>query len=136
MVGWWRKWRRATATRPTSSSTTPPRPWTASSPVGCEMGISRRGFLGCVAGSLTAGLPLDRPRRPVATSPRRVLLDLREQCALPESLSGYESALAGLGGGASVTRAHARAASGCALLIVPAALALPAAAVRAVLTCF
>jgi len=96
------------------------------------MGISRRGFLGCVAGSLTAGLPLDRPR-PVATRPRRVLLDLREQCALPESLSGYESALAGLG--ASVTRADARAASGCALLIVPAALALRAAAVRAIVTC-
>jgi len=96
------------------------------------MGISRRGFLGCVAGSLTAGLPLDRPR-PVATRPRRVLLDLREQCALPESLSGYESALAGLG--ASVTRADARAASGCALLIVPAALALPATAVRAIVTC-
>jgi len=98
------------------------------------MGITRRGFLGCVAGSLTAGLPLDRPR-PVATSPRRVVLDLGEQCALPESLSGYESALAGLGGGASVTHADARAASGCALLIVPAALALRAAAVRAIVTC-
>src|SRR2546423_223415 len=96
------------------------------------VGIHLRGFLGGVAGSLPAGLPLDRPR-PVATSPRRVLLDLGEQCALPESLSGYESALAGLGGGASVTHADARAASGCALLIVPAALPLRAAAVRATL---
>src|SRR5256885_13676192 len=124
MVGWWRKWRRATATRPTSSSTAPPRAWTASSPDGCEMGITRRGFLGCVAGSLTAGLPLDLGR-PVDARPRRVLLDLREQCGLRESVAGYESALAGLG--AEVT-------SRCTPLIVPAALDIPPPAGRAILS--
>src|SRR2546429_268865 len=34
------------------------------------MGVTRRGFLGCVAGSLTAGLPFDVPRR-VRTGPLR-----------------------------------------------------------------
>jgi len=34
------------------------------------MGITRRGFLGCVAGSLTAGLPFDGPRRIDAGPPR------------------------------------------------------------------
>ena len=88
------------------------------------MGITRRGFLGCVAGSLTAGLQLGRPLR-VDTSPRRVLLDLRGQCALPESLLGYESALAGMG--TEVT-------SRCTPLIVPAALDIPPPAVRAILS--
>src|SRR5437660_9853553 len=89
------------------------------------MGITRRGFLGCVAGSLTAGLPFDVPRR-VEASPRRVLLDLREHCGLRESVAGYESALAGLG---------TRVASRCTLLIVPAALDVPPPAVRAIMGC-
>jgi len=89
------------------------------------MGITRRGFLGCVAGSLTAGLPFDVPRR-VEASPRRVLLDLREHCGLRESVAGYESALAGLG---------TRVASRCTLLIVPAALDIPPPAVRAIMGC-
>jgi len=62
------------------------------------MAISRRRFVGCVAGSLTAGLSLDL-RRPVDAGPRRVLLDLGEHCGLRESVAGYESALAGLGTG-------------------------------------
>ena len=88
------------------------------------MGITRRGFLGSVAGSLTAGLSLDLGR-PVDARPRRVLLDLREQCGLRESVAGYESALAGLG--AEVT-------SRCTPLIVPAALDIPPPAVRAILS--
>src|SRR5881392_1717682 len=86
------------------------------------MGITRRGFLGCVAGSLTAGLPFDVPRR-IEPGPRRVLLDLREHCGLRESVAGYESALAGLGTGVT---------SRCTLLIVPAALDILPRAVRAI----
>src|SRR5213076_2883245 len=89
------------------------------------MGITRRGFLGCVAGSLTAGLPFDVPRR-IEPGPRRVLLDLRQHCGLRESIAGYESALAGLG--TEVT-------SRCTLLIVPAALDIPPPAVRAITSC-
>jgi len=88
------------------------------------MGITRRGFLGCVAGSPTAGLSLDLGR-PVDARPRRVLLDLRTQCGLRESVAGYESALAALG--AEVT-------SRCTPLIVPAALDIPPPAVRAILS--
>src|SRR5205814_8267635 len=89
------------------------------------MGITRRGFLGCVAGSLTAGLPFDVPRR-IEPGPRRVLLDLREHCGLRESVAGYESARAGLGTGVT---------SRCTLLIVPAALDIPPPAVRAITSC-
>ena len=88
------------------------------------MAISRRHFLGCVAGSLTAGLSLDLPR-PVAAGSRSVLLDLGEQCGLGESVRGYESALAGLG-----TRVTSR----CRLLIVPAAVDVPPPAVRAIVS--
>ena len=87
------------------------------------MGITRRYFLGCVAGSLTAGLPFDVPRR-VEESSRRVLLDLGEHCGLRESVAGYESALASLG-----------TTSRCTLLIVPAALDIPPPALRAIESC-
>jgi hypothetical protein len=89
------------------------------------VGITRRHFLGCVAGSLTAGLPFAVPRRGEA-SPRRVLLDLREHCGLRESVAGYESALASLGTGVP-TRGT--------LLIVPAALDIPPPAVEAIMRC-
>ena len=89
------------------------------------MAISRRRFVGCVAGSLTAGLSLDL-RRPVDAGPRRVLLDLGEHCGLRESVAGYESALAGLGTGVT---------SRCTLLIVPAALDIPPPAVGAIMSC-
>jgi hypothetical protein len=89
------------------------------------VGFTRRHFLGCVAGSLTARLPFDVSRR-VEASPRRVLLDLREHCGLRESVAGYESALAGLGTGVT---------SRCTLLIVPAALHIPPSAVRAIVSC-
>ena len=89
------------------------------------MAITRRRFLGCVAGSLTAGLSLDLAR-PVEAGPRSVLLDLEEQCGLRESVRGYESALAGLG-----TRVTSR----CRLLIVPAAVDIPPPAVGAIMGC-
>jgi hypothetical protein len=85
-------------------------------------GITRRHFLGCVAGSLTAGLPFDVPRR-VEESSRRVLLDLGEHCALRESVAGYESALASLG---TMSRST--------LLIVPAALDILPPARRAIVS--
>lgn len=83
--------------------------------------LTRRGFVGCVAGSLTAVLPLDLCRR--IETPKPVLLDLGEHCGLRESLSGYASALA-----------EAPAPSRCALLIVPAAVGLPPSAVRAIVS--
>ena len=86
------------------------------------MGISRRQFLGCAAGALAIGLPLDLTR-PVDARHRCLLLDLREQCGLRESVAGYASVLAGLSG-----------APHRATLIIPAALAIPPAAVRTIVT--
>ena len=94
------------------------------------MGITRRRFLGYAAGAVTMGLPFDlwRPGRSslaAETSPRWVLLDLREHGCLGESVSGYESALASLrAGGARLMRPEARCVSRCAVLIVPTALEL------------
>src|SRR2546426_3060170 len=105
------------------------------------MGITRRRFLGYAAGAVTMGLPFDlwRPGRSSLapeTSPRWVLLDLKEHGCLGESVSGYESALASLGAGeARLMRAEARWVSRCAVLIVPAALEIPLPAVRAIVTC-
>src|SRR3989442_5720972 len=109
------------------------------------MGVTRRRFLGCAAGAVTAGLPLDLWRRgrgwgrsslAVEASPRCVLLDLKEHGCLGESVSGYESALASLGAGeARLMRAEARWVSRCAVLIVTAALEIPLPAVRAIVSC-
>src|SRR6059036_1052613 len=95
------------------------------------MGMTRRRFLGCTAGAVTTGLPLELWR---AASPRGVfLLDLREHGCLGESVEGYESALAGLD--ARVLRVEAGRVPRCALLIVPAALELPSPAVRGIVRC-
>ncbi len=96
------------------------------------MGFTRRRFLRYTAGVLTAGLPgpsLDVTRR------GSVLLDLNEGGCFSESASGYESALASAG--AQWMRADARwlVPARCALLIVPAALDIPAPAVRAIVSC-
>src|SRR2546425_3585080 len=86
------------------------------------MGITRRRFLGCAAGAVTAGLPLDLWRRgrgrsslAAETSPKWVLLDLKEHGSLGESVSGYESALAslGAGGGGGGRVGCVEAAGGC-----------------------
>jgi hypothetical protein len=89
------------------------------------MGMTRRQFVSAAAGAM---VPLDR--WPIHRSPVAMLLDLKEQCSLRESLAGYESAL-----GDRSMRADARAVPRCAALIVPAALELPPAAIRAIATC-
>jgi len=104
------------------------------------MGMTRRRFLDCAAGAVTMGLPLDlwrRCRSPLAaeTSPRWVLLDLKEHGGLGESASGYESALATLGARFLCAEARWVFPSRCAVLIVPAALELPPPAVRAIVSC-
>src|SRR5438093_1475927 len=104
------------------------------------MGITRRRYLGYGAGAVTMGLPFDlwRPGRSslaAETSPRWVLLDLREHGCLGESVSGYESALACLEGGALLLRPEARCVSRCSVLIVPAPLEIPRAAVEAIVSC-
>lgn len=88
------------------------------------MNMSRRQFVSCTAGAM---LPLHlRPRdRPVP-----VLLDLQRHCSLRESLAGYESALAG-----RFARVDPNSVPSCSRLIVPAALEIPEAAVRAIATC-
>ena len=105
------------------------------------MGITRRRFLGYAAGAATLGLPFDlrhfgRSSLAAQTSPSWVLLDLKEHGCLGESVSGFESTLAGLGsGGARSMRAEAWPVPRCAVLIVPAALAIPPPAVGAIVSC-
>jgi len=96
------------------------------------MGITRRRFLGYTAGVVTAGLPGVSPE---VTRRGCVLLDLNEGGCFRESVSGYESALTSAG--AQWMRADARGVSArrCTVLIVPAALEIPPAAVRAIVSC-
>ena len=94
--------------------------------------LTRRRFVGRVAGSLAAVLPLDLPHR-IGPRPGRVILDLGEHCGLRESLSGYTSALGCLG--APVRGADARSLSRCGLLLVPAAVDVPPPAVAAIVGC-
>src|SRR6266571_5536630 len=96
------------------------------------MGITRRRFLGYTAGVVAAELPglsLQVTRRGC------VLLDLNEGGCFRESVSGFESALTSAG--AQWMRADARwvSARRCAVLIVPAALEIPAPAFRAITSC-
>jgi len=83
------------------------------------MVMGRREFLGFAAGALTVARPTLRSSSSDASV---VVLDLAEHCALRESLAGYERASAGL-----VSRRP--------LLIVPAAGAIPAAAVHQITNC-
>ena len=77
------------------------------------MVMSRRQFLGCAAGAITIALPTEGSP---GNEPSVVtVLDLKQHCSLRESIAGYELASAGV-----VSRRP--------VLIVPAALALPAAA--------
>src|ERR1051326_6569634 len=81
------------------------------------MGITRRRFLGYAAGATTLGLPFDlrhlgRSSLAAETNPRWVLLDLKEHGCLGESVSGFESALAGVGGGGCAGWAPAAAGGG------------------------
>src|SRR6266545_2040319 len=77
------------------------------------MVMSRRQFLGCAAGAITIALPTEGSP---GNEPSVVtVLDLKQHCSLRESIAGYELASAGV-----VSRRP--------VLIVAAALALPAAA--------
>ncbi len=103
------------------------------------MGITRRRFLGYAAGAATVGLrgrPLDlwRLGRSVGTSRSCVLLDLKAHGCLSDSVSGYESVLTSAG--VRWMRAEARSVSPArgAVLIVPAALEIPPAAVQAIVS--
>jgi len=84
------------------------------------MDMSRRGFLGCVAGAAATGLPLGRAtgqRSSLGSPPRASVLDLGEHCGIRESLSGYRRALGTL--------------SPCRdVLIVPGAVGIPPWAAR------
>jgi|SRR5690348_670746 len=95
------------------------------------MGITRRRFLGYTTGVVTAGLwrlPFDSTRRSC------VLLDLKEDCGLSESIAGYESALTSAGAMFTRTDDQWSSPTRCAVLIVPAAQDIPPAAVRAILS--
>ena len=102
------------------------------------MGITRRSFLSCAAGTAAMGLPFDlwrigRTSSVVETDARCVLLDLKAHGGLTESVAGFATALASLG-----TRfmwADPRAVSRCAVLIVPGAVEIPPPAVRAIVSC-
>src|SRR5437667_70489 len=103
------------------------------------MGITRRRFLGYAAGAATVGLrggPLDLwpLGRSVEMSRSCVLLDLKAHGCLSEAVSGYESVLTSAG--VRWMRAEARSVSPArgAVLIVPAALEIPPAAVQAIVS--
>ena len=81
------------------------------------MAVTRREFLSCAAASAAALATRSRVRRP-SLGDGCSLLDLGEQCALRESLAGYQDALAGP---QTVTES---------VLIVPAALGIAGAAAR------
>src|SRR6266446_1348907 len=84
------------------------------------MGLSRREFLSLTASAMTVALRGDGSPR--TDPPVAAVLDLQEHCALRESLAGYARASAGVVPHRPV-------------LIVPAALALPAAATSEVAGC-
>ena len=91
--------------------------------------FSRRIFLSLATGIVATRLPrrtADAPRGHVAATwlepPDCVLVDAQQQCALPESLAGYESALAA--DGARFFRTSAGPLPYSKTIIVPACLAL------------
>ena len=84
------------------------------------MVLTRREFLGCTASAMTVAFPIAG----VAGNAHAVItvLDLEEHCSLRESIAGYERASAGV-----VPRRP--------VLIVPAAVALPASATSEIAKC-
>ena len=85
------------------------------------MNVTRREFLGAAAVTAAAmTLPSPEFRRRESLGPTGCqLLDLGEHCALRESFAGFEATLAGV-----------RPAAASAVMIVPAALAIPRATAR------
>lgn len=101
------------------------------------MGLTRRRFLECAAGSALAMAVLPRaprfrnPRRsPAAWSTECAILDLEKDCGIRESIAGYERAIAQLEHRA--VHIDARSAPVCAALIVPAALKISSATGRVI----
>jgi hypothetical protein len=86
------------------------------------MVMGRREFLSCAAGALTVALPNRRWPSHGGGASAVVLLDLAEHCSLRESIVGYALASAGL-------------VSHRPLLIVPAAVAIPGAAMYRITNC-
>ena len=84
------------------------------------MVMGRRQFLSCAAGALAVALPTRRRAGHGAAAV--VLLDLAQHCSLRESMAGYALASAGL-------------ASHRPVLIVPAAVAIPRAAMHQITEC-
>src|SRR5258706_2831190 len=84
------------------------------------MVLGRREFLSCATGALTVAFPHRRWPRLGASAV--VLLDLAEHCSLRESIVGYERASAGL-------------VSHRPVLLVPAAVAIPGAAMDRITNC-
>jgi hypothetical protein len=89
--------------------------------------VSRRTFLSLATGAVATMLPQETATGPLVTSGCEpsdcVLLDAKEHGALPESLAGYQSALAA--GGARFSRTSAGPLPYSRTIIVPACLALP-----------
>src|SRR5438477_1157038 len=84
------------------------------------MVMGRREFLSCAAGALAVAVPNRRCASHSAAAV--VLLDLAEHCSLRESMAGYALASAGL-------------ASHRPVVIVPAAVAIPPAAMHQITEC-
>ena len=95
------------------------------------MQLSRRRFLGYAAATLP--LPLGSLRLRRESAPGWSLLELDDRCRLPESIAGYQAALASLG--TRVSRVGPESASLGRGLIVPAAVELPRPAVSAIVSC-
>src|SRR5438094_8342079 len=103
------------------------------------MGITRRRFLGYAAVAATAGLrgrPLDlwRLGRSVVTSRSCVVFELKAKGCLRDWVSGYESVLTSAGVRWMRTEARSVSPARGAVLIVPAALEIPPAAVQAIVS--
>lgn len=95
------------------------------------MRLTRRQFLGCTAAAVPLGRwRLDRLSTAVETTSRWMLLDLGPHCRLRESVSGYEAVL-----GPRLLRVDSLSLPSCNALIVPAAVEIPTAAVRAIAIC-
>lgn len=95
------------------------------------MRLTRRQFLGCTAAAVPLGWWRFGGRSAaVETTAKWVLLDPGLHCRLRESVSGYEAVL-----GARLLRADASSLPGRGVLIVPAAVEIPSAAVRTIANC-
>lgn len=94
------------------------------------MRVTRRQFLGCAAAISLPRWRIDRLSPEVPSTSGVSILDLGNSCSLGESLSGYQRAL-----GVRVLELELAPTTRPATLIVPAAVAIPPAAVGAITAC-